>query len=514
MKSLCKDSPIEENQKAEMKISNHSLSFGFKIGAITSPPRPRARGPFEDSSLNGSQSLPRKTVSPLPLLLFILITPLFLPLHYVYGFCGFYVAKGDTKLFNKASQVVLVRHEDKTVISMMNDYEGSLKNFAMVVPVPSVLQKEQVHVGDKKLFERIDSFTAPRLVEYFDKDPCMRFRKKSWGIAAMDRVVLKGVGVSSRQKSLGVTVEEKFTVGEYDIVILSATESRGLETWLRINKYTIPKGARRVLGPYISQKMKFFVAKVNLEKQAQTGLTYLRPLQFAFESEKFMLPIRLGMLNAKGPQELFVYVLTKKGRVETTNYVTVKIPTNIDIPPYVKNEFSDFYKDFFKEQVKREKMRTVFMEYFWDMGWCDPCAAEPLTQKELRGLGVFWLNNPSDSRRQSFRSGRSGAQPVKVTRLHLRYTHRTFPDDLMFHETSDKRNFQGRYILRHPWKGSPSQCEEAQRYFKQLPHRQEKEAQSLARLTGWNINQIRSKMNLSPTDSKKSRKKWWKNLWQ
>ena len=27
----------------------------------------------------------------------------------VRGFCGFYVAKADTKLFNKASQVVLVR---------------------------------------------------------------------------------------------------------------------------------------------------------------------------------------------------------------------------------------------------------------------------------------------------------------------------------------------------------------------------------------------------------------------
>ncbi|MDE0118753.1 MAG: hypothetical protein OXM55_01935 [Bdellovibrionales bacterium] len=41
-------------------------------------------------------------------------------------------------------------------------------------------------------------------------------------------------------------------------------------------------------------------------------------------------------------------------------------------------------------------MKAVFMEYFWDMSWCDPCAAEPLTQKELKGLGVFWLDSPSE----------------------------------------------------------------------------------------------------------------------
>ena len=453
---------------------------------------------------------------------FTLMMLLFFPMGKAFGFCGFYVAKGGAELFNNASQVVLVRNEDKTVISMMNDYEGSFKEFALVVPVPSVLKKEQVNVGNKKLFERIDSFTAPRLVEYFDEDPC----RPQIAYKEMVRSQAKSMSALEHSprssKSLGVTVEEKFTVGEYDIVILSAKESRGLEKWLRQNKYTIPKGAHKALAPYIKQKMKFFVAKVNLEKQAKTGLTYLRPLQFAFNSEKFMLPIRLGMINAKGPQELFVYVLSKNGRVETTNYMTVKIPTNIDIPVYIKKEFSDFYKDMFKTQVEKERMKTVFMEYFWDMGWCDPCAAEPLTREELKGLGVFWLDErPSDpSRPGSFRPRMGGgAQPVKVTRLHLRYTNETFPEDLMFHETEDNRNFQGRYVLRHPWKGSPGKCEEARRYLDNLPRRQEKEAQNLARLTGWDINDIRKKVKIAkpPKGSKDPGKpggNWWQNLWK
>ncbi|HEX2642042.1 MAG TPA: DUF2330 domain-containing protein, partial [Thermoanaerobaculia bacterium] len=42
------------------------------------------------------------------------------------GFCGFYVAKADTKLFNQASQVALVRDGDRTVMTMANDFQGDL----------------------------------------------------------------------------------------------------------------------------------------------------------------------------------------------------------------------------------------------------------------------------------------------------------------------------------------------------------------------------------------------------
>ena len=203
----------------------------------------------------------------------------------------------------------------------------------------------------------------------------------------------RGGGQADRLKGLGVTIEAQYTVGEYDILILSAQQSNGLETWLRESGYRIPAGAASVLGSYIRQNMKFFVAKVNLKEQAKLGFSMLRPIQVAYESPKFMLPIRLGMVNADGPQELFVYALTRRGRVETTNYRTVKLPTGMDIPLFVKDKFGDFYKAMFSEQVKKENMSTVFTEYAWDMGWCDPCAAEPLSNDELRNLGVFWLDD-------------------------------------------------------------------------------------------------------------------------
>src|SRR5881227_2348819 len=90
------------------------------------------------------------------------------------GFCGFYVGKADTKLFNRASQVVLVRDGDRTVMTMASDFEGDLKEFAIVIPVPTILTREQIHVGEKALVDHVDAYSAPRLVEYFDANPCER----------------------------------------------------------------------------------------------------------------------------------------------------------------------------------------------------------------------------------------------------------------------------------------------------------------------------------------------------
>lgn len=411
------------------------------------------------------------------------------------------MAKADTKLFNQASQVALVRDGEKTVLTMANDFQGDPKEFAVVIPVPTFIERDQIAVVDKGLLDHLDAYTAPRLVEYFDEDPC-RPRPE---ILAMAAPAGAGQG-AKRARERGVTIEATYTVGEYDILILSAKESGGLELWLQENGYRIPAGAAAVLGSYLKQQMRFFVAKVNLKEQAKLGFTYLRPLQVSFTSPKFMLPIRLGTVNANGPQELFVFALTRKGRVETTNYRTVKLPTGMDLPVYVKQEFGPFYKAMFAEQVKREDMRAVFLEYAWDMGWCDPCAADPLSNEQLGKLGVSWLEPaPSPGApgtpmvtprpRPGFAPGQGS--PVFVTRLHLRYDAAHFPEDLALQETADRTNFQGRYVLRHAWKGEGS-CDAARGYPAALSRRHEQEAQSLATLTGWDVNAIRKKMGDLP----------------
>ena len=412
-----------------------------------------------------------------------------------WAFCGFYVSKADSKLYNQASQVILARDGNRTVLTMANDFQGEVKDFAIVVPVPVIIQQDQVNVGDPNIMERLDSFSAPRLVEYFDSDPCAPPPPPM--MAAPGRILGGGTrgGPSESDSALGVTVEARFTVGEYDILILSAKESNGLETWLKRNDYKLPQGANQLLRPYIRQNMKFFVAKVNLQEFEKAGYQFLRPLQIAYESPKFMLPIRLGMMNATTAQDLIVYVLSPKGQAEVTNYRTVNVPSDAEIPVFVKNEFGNFYKAMFQTSYTREDRKVAFREYAWDMGSCDPCSAEPLNPEELKKSGVFWIspNAPNN---------------VFITRLHVRYTRDKFPEDLIFQETSNRQQFQGRYILRHPFTGE-LKCEAGRQYQRSLKQRLEQEAQTLAKLTGWDIQDIRKKTNVAQGQSSP----WWRNLW-
>ncbi len=423
------------------------------------------------------------------------------------AFCGFYVARADTSLFNKASQVVLVRDDDRTVITMANDFEGEVKDFAVVIPVPTLIEREQINVGDRRIVQHLDAYTAPRLVEYHDADPCMRYeRYKMSQDSALPRSVVSEE-VRRNGRSLGVTIEASYTVGEYDVLILSADDSGGLIKWLKKNDYKLPRGAERVVDSYLKQDMRFFVAKVNLEEQSKLGYQYLRPLQVAYESNKFMLPIRLGTLNAKGKQELYVYALTRTGRIETTNYRTVKLPSDIEVPEFVQAEFGEFYRDMFSKQVAAENERAVFLEYAWDMNWCDPCAADPLSQQELRKLGVFWIGDGQGENKIASMP----AQNVFVTRLHVRYDSEHFPEDLVFQETGDRQNYQGRYVIRHPWKGEAT-CDVTD-YQAEVRERQEREAQQLANLTGWDIEDIRKKIPFPEDTQEPNKGPWWKRLW-
>lgn len=416
----------------------------------------------------------------LPFILLLAATALPVTLS---AFCGFYVARADSKLYNQTSQVALVRDGRETSITMASDYSGDLKEFALVIPVPTVIDKDDVKVVEKALLDHLDAYTAPRLVEYWDRDPNEPPpAPKNPAPVAAD--AFASMPRSDGARARGVTIEKQFSAGEYDILVLSAKQSDGLVLWLNENGYKMPEGAEPVLDSYIRQDMKFFVAKVNLERQAKEGRTWLRPLRVSFKSRKFMLPLRLGTVNAKGPQDMMVYVLNRNGRVESTNYRTIQMHTNKDVPEFIKDEFADFYRAMFDRVVKAENMSAVITEYFWDMGWCDPCSSDPVPLRELRELGCGWLEGDDSARPQE--------GEVYITRLHVRYDREHFPEDIVFQETGDRQFIQGRFIITHPWRGK-ARTDEAREYLARLPKRLEEEAQTTARLTGWPIERIRAK---------------------
>jgi MYXO-CTERM domain-containing protein len=391
-----------------------------------------------------------------------------------HAFCGFYVAGGDQQMFNDATQVVLMRSGTRTVLSMQNNYKGPPENFAMVVPVPVVLQEKDVKTLNREVFEHVEKMGAPRLVEYWEHDPCEPdYYDDDIARTSAKMPLSEGAADKKEDENLGVRIEAKFVVGEYQILILSAKDSTGLDTWLEREKYTVPADAEPLLRPYVEAGMKWFVAKVDTSKVKWVGegndkRAELSPLRFHYDSEELALPIRLGLANSAGTQDLIVNILAPNQRYETANYKNVTIPTNIDVDESMKEKFGAFYTALYDRTVEKNP-GAVITEYAWQATTCDPCPGPALAPMEFQTLGADVLSGTRDKPTPYMNAD------FVLTRLHARYG-KTVTDDLRFKaappivggrehvvangkleegaQPSSTNNFQGRYAVRHRWSGA------------------------------------------------------------
>jgi len=382
------------------------------------------------------------------------------------------------EITNESSKVALVRIDDTTVITMANDVKTKASDFAMIVPVPSKIRRKQVSVVNGKLFARLAQISAPKLIERYDPEPCATRVRRRRPSAMADNMSTRASGARPRTKArdFGVKVEAVYEVGEYQIAILAANEGDGLMQWLNRFHYDVPAKAVPVLQSYIKQGNRFFVARVNLgklSKKKRRGFTQLRPLQVHFDTPKFGLPIRLGMVNAKGPQELTVYAVSDRGRVQTSNYRTQRIPeTRRELPLYIKSDFSKFYGAVFENATEKQGMQTIFTE----------AVVPQLRRREAKRLGV-----------NKALKGRA-AKNLVMTRLHFRYDNAHFPEDLALQATGDRRAFRPSYVVSHAAKNTS--CSAGRRYLKKLEARKRRRAKQLAALTGWPIRQIQRAMSI------------------
>ena len=393
------------------------------------------------------------------------------------AFCGFYVAGSDQSMYNDATQVVLMREGTRTVLSMQNNYKGPPDAFALVIPVPVVLHEGDVKTLPKAVFDHVELMSAPRLVEYWEQDPCWRDDPRAGIAMGSGMAAATPTMVTTGQNAAAVKVEARFAVGEYQIVILSAKEATGLADWLRANHYQIPERAEPLLRPYVEAGSKFFVAKVDPRKvRFENGRAALSPLRFHYDSEEFSLPIRLGLASSSGTQDLIVNILAPGQRYRVANYPNVAIPTNLDVKPVVKDHFAAFYAALFDRTVARNP-HAVVTEYSWQAGNCDPCPGPVLTSSDFQTLGADVLGGAHEQ------SDAYQNEDFVLTRLHARYG-TEITADLVFERAtpieggreSDQRfdemetgfsssfsnNFQARYAIRHAWTG-PVACNHPQR---------------------------------------------------
>jgi hypothetical protein len=383
------------------------------------------------------------------------------------AFCGCMAPRAPgpsvelSKIYNSDSKVILTRKGKQTIITMTNDFRGAAGEFALIIPVPHVLPQESIRVVRATIFDSLDRYSAPRLVQYTDPDPCWNANRPRFGCgcaadrgaedAAANTMSASGDAASGAAMAKFVNVEARYVVGEYEIVILSSQQSEALNAWLAANGYALPPEAEPVVQSYLQAGMKFFAAKVNPGAIYPSVVMDLSPLQIRFESENFMLPLRLGMINSAGEQDLTVFAFTERGRLEAANYPTREVPWGHKLPRGVRDTFPEFYRAMFRKNRLREGKNTVYVENAHPLNpWrgCDFCPVDPINYEFLQACGVDWI------RPAQWGPGFSG--DVYFTRMHLLYAPSDFPQDLTFIETANQNTMTALYEIWQPFQGGSS----------------------------------------------------------
>ena len=345
------------------------------------------------------------------------------------AFCGTYVGSPGVELTNQTSQVIIARQGTRTTLSLANDYEGDALDFAMLIPVPEVLDEEDITTVRPELFQRFNNYSSPRVVTY----ECEDFAYDDWADGDADADSDADADADEGGAVPDVIVEAEYAVGIYNIVILSAAESGALMSWLETNGYGVSEDAEELLGEYIDGGAYFFAAKVNLNEAADGG--FLEPLQFGYDSAVFSLPIRLGTLNSPGEQDVVMYILTddSDGKVGISNYPQIEIEDECMADVYGAGGVDNYYGTQFGEAFAAEDGAGWMVEYAWSPTWCDPCSTEPPNGAELAEAGF------------------DGDQwEAYFTRIRMRYTEQAANQDVTLYASGLREDEQIRYIVHNP----------------------------------------------------------------
>lgn len=354
------------------------------------------------------------------------------------AFCGTYVGEAGADLYADKSEVIMARTGTRTTLTMRNAFEGNSLNFAMVIPVPSLISQADIATVDAGVFAHFDAYSAPREVTWqcpslVDTDETDAADSDFWDTAFFDTD-------AALDTATGVSVFDAFVLdGTYDVVILSAVQSNGLITWLTQEGYAVPAATSAALQDYIDAGSFFVAAKVTLNAATCGGIGCdtgagvassgeLPPLQVSYTSPSWGLPIRLGTVNARGPQDLILYTITQAGlgAMGIANYPQAEVEDDCMFDQ-VATPLAEFYPAQFDAAITAAGGNAWVREYSWTTGFCDPCTAAAPYADDLIALGA------------SYHAG------SHFTRIHMRYDP-TVTQDLVLYTTGLFTPEQERYI--------------------------------------------------------------------
>jgi len=351
-----------------------------------------------------------------------------------HAFCGAYLSSAESPPTNATSTVVYVRQGNRSTITMSNDILTAASSFTMLIPAPGTLLESDVKVVEPGVVARVESYAAPRLVEYTCEDLHGHGSAKDAVCGCATDALIDLAASAAMDQLPGLLDQLDVGFGTYEISTLAAESREALESWAAEEGLFLPPGSADLLEEYLEGGANFISVKVDLDSVTSGGIL-LKPIQFSYESDMMSLPIRLGTLNAGGSQDVVLHVITDTGgAVGISNYPELEVEGDCMFDEDAESGFSNFYDDLYSDQWDQNAGGAGYVtEYLWAPTACDPCTGGgPLSEQALKDVG--YRGDPNDA---------------VVTRLHMRYEPGAVEGDLMLYDAG-RHGFaqkQQRYIL-------------------------------------------------------------------
>jgi hypothetical protein len=258
---------------------------------------------------------------------------------------------------------MLVREGKRTVL-YLHVAVKSRDGFSLVYPMMSS-SKGKARVAtpaEEAMLSRLDDLAAPRLVEYWEQDPC-EFHTGGPDDGVPERNVPPGSEpkappTRAAKAELGTAIGLEKQIAEL--------EERG---------FTLPEGAEPLLGQYAGPWVVAYAAA------GESSLT----LRAVVEGDALQIPARLLSLDETAPT--IVVDVVGRSRFEAANRPNIAAPSNTNVKLAVKGS-TEVFHDAVLAKLFESAPGGVVTEYAWSATSCAPCPGPPLDAEDMRELGV------------------------------------------------------------------------------------------------------------------------------
>ena len=383
----------------------------------------------------------------------------------------------DTAPTVTGSRIIVAHDGERTVLTLAPRVSGGSGDFALIIPTPTVPSADDVRLVAPDTVAAIDAFTAPRLLSYSCDDlhpygqDTGRYNYYGYGygyyyVQTTDRVyggpfrAHSGRGLFSCEGGPGTrwygpygeyvagprdtgaadtadtdapdgagggtivttAFRDDWTEATYDTAVFSADTRDALDAWMTERGLAPTPQQSAVLDEYVAAGRGFVAAAV-----AGSSAGSLPPLQIAFDGPLDSVPLRLGLAQSPGEQDVVLISIdaSDAGRAEVVDWPKTSIPDACMVDQTEQGAFTARYESDLATAIAASASHATDTDTDAGSAWagwvvefagsplvCDPCPDGPLTTPQLAELGAS-----------------APAAQLWVTRLRLRYTVDGVPTD-------------------------------------------------------------------------------------